>query len=569
MKKRISLLIAFITLGLNFAFSDNLTWTGAEDNNWDNPNNWDGGRVPGVNDNVHIPSNTPDCAVEDAHVNTLLNNGNIISNALHGLQMEVEGTLANYGNITSSSRVRISASRIENFSSAEIKGRNDNSGHSTVRLHAGQEFLNYGKISTVAGWEFGNGGSIFIFTSGSDGTGKILNYGEIIAADGVSVGDGGTVTFDTSRLLNRGNIHSGDRGESGSQNHDGRITIRAARLDNEGTIRGGRSRHKTIELTGNYGEIIMGNIDLYADTITLNPDTNLIEGQLLSIYCHYLNISNISYISGIWTTKGVHIYITPDGTADFSGVSQYYAIFSEYNEPNLIYSNSIIEPSQGLGYIFRPAPDVYPSDTTITAGYIEGVSVLINPGITDTLSVRMQNLSMLPKVLSYSINSQLGWIETTTGSSPQLQPFGFYYLELLYTIPEGTINGTSDTLELMLTIDGSGMDTSYAVIQCFEQTYVGIHVLEPANTTILYQNYPNPCSDNTTIGYRLHKNSDVVLEIYDKGGRLISVPVNDFRSAGYHEIYLSSNGLDNGIYYYVLKQDDMITGSRSLVVLHE
>ena len=56
-------LLALATIGLLVAtpaLAENVTWTGGGTNqNWDNPDNWDGGRVPNFQDDVSIPAYTP------------------------------------------------------------------------------------------------------------------------------------------------------------------------------------------------------------------------------------------------------------------------------------------------------------------------------------------------------------------------------------------------------------------------------------------------------------------------------------------------------------------------------
>lgn len=52
----IILLISFISFGQK-------TWTGAADNNYHNPANWDPNGVPTASDDVEIPSGTPACEV--------------------------------------------------------------------------------------------------------------------------------------------------------------------------------------------------------------------------------------------------------------------------------------------------------------------------------------------------------------------------------------------------------------------------------------------------------------------------------------------------------------------------
>ncbi len=68
----------------------------------------------------------------------------------------------------------------------------------------------------------------------------------------------------------------------------------------------------------------------------------------------------------------------------------------------------------------------------------------------------------------------------------------------------------------------------------------------------LYQNYPNPFSNNTNISFYLPCNEFVDLSIYNILGQKVLNLTNSNLSQGYHKFTLNSNKLENGIYYYCL-----------------
>lgn len=70
----------------------------------------------------------------------------------------------------------------------------------------------------------------------------------------------------------------------------------------------------------------------------------------------------------------------------------------------------------------------------------------------------------------------------------------------------------------------------------------------------LYQNYPNPFNPSTTIKYQLNKNSNVLLELYDISGKLITNLVNHYQTKGIYEVHLNATDLklSSGIYFYRL-----------------
>jgi hypothetical protein len=80
---------------------------------------------------------------------------------------------------------------------------------------------------------------------------------------------------------------------------------------------------------------------------------------------------------------------------------------------------------------------------------------------------------------------------------------------------------------------------------------------EPTITIVkeynLYQNYPNPFNPSTKIGYSLKKPGYVKLVLYDIKGEAIETLVNDYQSAGLHEIEFRAEGLSSGIYLYKIE----------------
>lgn len=71
-------------------------------------------------------------------------------------------------------------------------------------------------------------------------------------------------------------------------------------------------------------------------------------------------------------------------------------------------------------------------------------------------------------------------------------------------------------------------------------------------TLELTGNFPNPFANETTIRYEVERAQDVSLSIYDLLGRRVRVLVNGHRSAGQHDVTVSSEGLSAGVYLYCL-----------------
>ena len=88
-----------------------------------------------------------------------------------------------------------------------------------------------------------------------------------------------------------------------------------------------------------------------------------------------------------------------------------------------------------------------------------------------------------------------------------------------------------------------------------------------ANTGFMvYQNYPNPFSDITTIRFNLPNRSEVNLSVFDLSGRMVFSKKGMFEN-GLHSIDISNRDLKNlGIYQYQISSD-YGTETRKLIIV--
>ena len=68
----------------------------------------------------------------------------------------------------------------------------------------------------------------------------------------------------------------------------------------------------------------------------------------------------------------------------------------------------------------------------------------------------------------------------------------------------------------------------------------------------LYQNYPNPFGDETTLHFDLSEQMHVRIEVFNMAGQVVSVPVDAALNSGKHQVKWSASGLGPGIYYLKL-----------------
>jgi photosystem II stability/assembly factor-like uncharacterized protein len=72
----------------------------------------------------------------------------------------------------------------------------------------------------------------------------------------------------------------------------------------------------------------------------------------------------------------------------------------------------------------------------------------------------------------------------------------------------------------------------------------------------LFQNYPNPFNPSTTIQFFISSASNISFIIYDVLGREIYSVLNQYKSAGSHEINFNAHSIPAGVYFYELRGEN-------------
>jgi len=68
----------------------------------------------------------------------------------------------------------------------------------------------------------------------------------------------------------------------------------------------------------------------------------------------------------------------------------------------------------------------------------------------------------------------------------------------------------------------------------------------------IYDNYPNPFQERTTISYQLNREQTIHLEVYNNLGQRVETLASGEQSVGLHEYTFNATNLSNGIYFYKL-----------------
>ncbi len=137
--------------------------------------------------------------------------------------------------------------------------------------------------------------------------------------------------------------------------------------------------------------------------------------------------------------------------------------------------------------------------------------------------------------------------------------------------PLSTFNGDYLTGDWTLVIyDNNSGDEGDLVKYCLDIQYY----LQPVSTeeneyTIetLYQNFPNPVSETTVIGFELLQPSVVTMELFDMTGRKIKTLITRKYSAGNHHFELDASDLPTGRYFYRMQTNNDVA-VKSMTVVH-
>jgi len=559
--KKITLL-AFLLSLTTILMAVDVTWTGAEGPIWNNSNNWDTGQVPGPDDVVIIPEGTPACKIlhSSVTVQNIKNHGKLV---LHN--------------------GRISTAKFENYDTISVEGIIGSGTYNSIYAREGgsKEFLNAGIIINpygINGLEimnfkvFANGGNIDsrFFRVVADKfyneenahigatTIKIeckegKNYGSMISSPDSKYHK---FSITANNFENKGNLKSESyicecnielniknklinhgSGFIGPEYPDIKVNVKinAKQVLNNGYIKGKEK--------GKYNTDFGGIVIIAADSIWMFSDSASITGAEILLIHDYLLIFFMDEAEDIYTDWDIDCFGVANSIVDLTFDNAEGAFYSQ-NGHIAFHSDIIYEPFEGIDYICNPDPEVYPSDTTFTWGYISSSSLFDSAGATGDFQVLTQNQSTGYKSFNYSITSKENWITPLSGTTALYEPFQFDSLIIEYTIPLNA-DTLSDTVMQVLFVPGVFYDTVYSYIQ----SYPGFttHIEEENNKEILnsLNLYPNPSSQYMNININGEFNFPVKVDFYNLQGQIIKTCEISFPSSKHT---LNIEELENGIY---------------------
>lgn len=96
----------------------------------------------------------------------------------------------------------------------------------------------------------------------------------------------------------------------------------------------------------------------------------------------------------------------------------------------------------------------------------------------------------------------------------------------------------------------------------------GINAINQSDpkSTILYQYYPNPFNQSTTIHYYLEKPSKITLKIFDATGKEVETLVDGFQETGEHQMKWDAKDLPGGVYFGKLSVDHYLDTKKIIIL---
>jgi len=82
----------------------------------------------------------------------------------------------------------------------------------------------------------------------------------------------------------------------------------------------------------------------------------------------------------------------------------------------------------------------------------------------------------------------------------------------------------------------------------------------------LFQNYPNPFNPTTKINFQIPEPAEIKISIINLLGEEVKILVNEFKQAGYHEVYFNASSFSSGIYFYKLSTANY-SDSKKMIIL--
>ena len=140
-----------------------------------------------------------------------------------------------------------------------------------------------------------------------------------------------------------------------------------------------------------------------------------------------------------------------------------------------------------------------------------------------------------------------------------------------YQLTFGNLNKDNAVITLQVSGLISELNIAYEILDATGANETNMIIVAPPSESKLYQNYPNPFSETTTIKYDLVNESDISIYIYDSLGRLVDKIDEGSKAAGSYSVdwdARNDNGekVSSGVYFYQIRSKNFNKTQKMLLV---
>lgn len=200
----------------------------------------------------------------------------------------------------------------------------------------------------------------------------------------------------------------------------------------------------------------------------------------------------------------------------------------------------------------------------------EGLNYSINAKINKLANLAYENLVLHLAVtqsdIQYSWQGQTEFNFVNRLMAPDLNgtpvnlkdaPLGIMTVPLNFSIGSDWDMGNLELVAFVQNLDTKEVMQAYkvALINLPENPVANEDNVNPVQTTVLHNNFPNPFNPETTISYSVKTTTPVLVEIFNLKGQLVKTLVNESKAAGTHNVVWNgtdsnNHSLSSGIYYF-------------------
>ncbi len=121
-----------------------------------------------------------------------------------------------------------------------------------------------------------------------------------------------------------------------------------------------------------------------------------------------------------------------------------------------------------------------------------------------------------------------------------------------------------------LFVAGGYVSSNFDAVDSTAFINAGVSAVKEYNAQVrsfsLSQNYPNPFNPSTTVKFHLQQSGLVNLTVFDIMGREITTLINEYKTAGEHEVKFNASQLASGVYLYRLRMSDQVITKKMLLL---